>query len=87
MYDFTNKAIKCDTWEQMEHVAEIARKQGGSVTTWFNTHPCTIEDGYSYFISTSENIDLYGNYRLSHIEPTETIISYSDFITSNIPQQ
>lgn len=25
---FTNKAIKCDTWQQMEHLARIAEGQG-----------------------------------------------------------
>lgn len=26
--DFENIAIKCDTWEQMQHVAEVAKEQG-----------------------------------------------------------
>lgn len=26
--NFTNKAILCDTWEQMEHLARIADEQG-----------------------------------------------------------
>lgn len=27
-YDFTGKSIKCDTWEQMLHLAKLAEEQG-----------------------------------------------------------
>jgi hypothetical protein len=28
-HDFTGKSIKCDTWEQMLHLAKLAEEQGG----------------------------------------------------------
>lgn len=47
--NFTNKAIKCDTWEQMEHLARIAEEQGYR-PIMFRQHYFD-EHGMVYFIT------------------------------------
>jgi len=50
-YDFTGKSIKCETWEQMLHLAKLAEEQGVKKPNrifWFNKK--SFIDGCKYFI-------------------------------------
>ena len=74
-YDFKNKAIKCDTWEQVEQLAEIARGVGFTVD---ELSPKNFPE-MPYFCRAS------GGGYLSHYstyEIDETLISFTDFINS-----
>lgn len=76
-YDFTNKAIKCDTWEQMRQLSEFARSEGETVAS-LNIEQ--FEDGAVYFSSFTGSVG-YSNFWESKLN--ETVISYSDFISNN----
>ena len=76
-YNFDNIAISCDTWQQMERLAEIAEKQGAKTQEWaysktrFNNGHCIfVNRGYLYF-STDFKM------------PSETGYTFTTFITSH----
>lgn len=73
-HDFTGKSIKCETWEQMLHLAKLAEEQGYSKLVpfselWFNR-------GSVYFTIDSEEYMMLD----CVCDPIE--ISYSDFINT-----
>jgi len=80
-HDFTGKSIKCDTWEQMLHLANLAEEQGISKPKnddyWFSER--TFNDKYCYFMV----VDSIG-YTNDIISDTlaSKIITYSDFINT-----
>jgi hypothetical protein len=80
-HDFTGKSIKCDTWEQMLHLAKLAEEQGISKPKnddyWFSER--TFNDKYCYFMV----VDSIG-YTNDIISDTlaSKIITYSDFINT-----
>lgn len=71
-YDFTGKAVKCDTWEQLNELAELAAGIGLESRLMRDLPQAT-------FFSRS-GIGIYTNYERAH--PSETIISYTDFINN-----
>lgn len=80
-YDFTGKSIKCETWEQMLHLAEIAKKSGISEpigTYWFNEH--YFNDGYKYFVVSGNGC--YSNDVSSGVNGNLIKVNYLDFIAT-----
>lgn len=80
-YDFTGKSIKCETWEQMLHLAKLAEEQGYKEIIFSQDR---YRNGYKYFEVNSkhkyinlsepeeENVINYGTFMLITL-PTETI--------------
>jgi thiamine pyrophosphate-dependent acetolactate synthase large subunit-like protein len=74
-YNFDNIAIRCDTWQQMERLAEIAEKQGIQTCTYlFNEQ--TFNDGHKYFLV---NLGYYANCGYVGVEK----VTFTTFITSH----
>ena len=74
-HDFTGKSIKCDTWEQMLHLAKLAEEQGmqsgGFSKRWFDDY-----DGV-YFETTPKM------YFCNLQKPQEKVVTtYHDFINT-----
>jgi len=74
-HDFTGKSIKCDTWEQMLHLAKLAEEQrmqsGGFSKKWFD------DNNGIYFETTSKM------YFCNLQKPQEkVVISYCDFVNT-----
>jgi hypothetical protein len=84
-HDFTGKSIKCDTWEQMLHLAKLAEEQGITKPKnddyWFSEH--TFNDKYCYFMV----VDSIG-YTNDIISDTlaSKIVTYSEF-TATLPTE
>jgi len=75
---FTNTAIKCDTWEQMERLAELARKQGYTAhPDHYNEHDFAA--GARYFALYTQKT--YCN--AGDVEPHEIETTYTTFINSH----
>ena len=76
-HDFTGKSIKCDTWEQMLHLAKLAEKQGYRQFCHFDID--CFNRGERYF-----TID-HNDYMMINemFDPIE--VSYTDFITPTLP--
>jgi hypothetical protein len=80
-HDFTGKSIKCDTWEQMLHLAKLAEEQGITKPKnddyWFSES--SFNDKYCYFMV----VDSIG-YTNDIISETlaSKIVTYSDFINT-----
>jgi hypothetical protein len=76
MYDFTNKAIRFETWEQGLHLAELANAQGMPVELSKKAFERYDRD---VFCLSDDN-----NTWVNDVEaaPDETFISYSEFIES-----
>jgi hypothetical protein len=73
--NFNGVAIKCDTWQQMLHLAELAEMQGyGNHYGLFSKED--FEKGDKYF-STFGN-DIYGCQ--GFVAPSETETTYTTFI-------
>ena len=72
MSKFANVAIKCDTFEQIKHLAELARKEGLEVLCFTYTH-------WLYFQRDGED---YANYEHAFGLPT---IPYAQFIAEYEP--
>ncbi len=79
-HDFAGKSIKCDTWEQMEHLAKLAEEHGytqgkGFSKNLFGNYGCyfTIVGGERYTV-------LAGMY-------DEVEITYSQFINPTLPTE
>ncbi len=77
MYDFTNKAIKCETWEQMLHLAELACNDYLIVGNLDKTDRELFDRGFNVFCEADKH---WSNYKRG--EPNEIEISYHDFIAS-----
>jgi hypothetical protein len=74
-HDFTGKSIKCETWEQMLHLAKLAEEQGYRDLFFKQSD---FEDGECYFVANMH--DKY--YFSSDLTFDEIVISYSDFINT-----
>lgn len=74
-HDFTNKAIKCQTWQQMLHLAELAREQRYK-GNWTSFCEDSFNRGHKYFV-------VHGNwfYNYDIVLSDETETTYTDFIT------
>jgi hypothetical protein len=73
-HDFTGKSIKCDTWEQMQHLAKLAEVHGYSKLVPFSAR--FFNTGNVYFtVDDKEYIMLD-----VACDPIET--TYSDFINT-----
>lgn len=76
-YDFTGKSIKCDTWEQMLHLAKLAEEQGYKEIIFSEDR---YKNGYKYFEVNSKH-----KY-INLCEPEEeTVINYSMFMIVPLP--
>jgi hypothetical protein len=73
-HDFTGKSIKCDTWEQMQHLAKLAEEQGCKPDRF------KLSDflNGAIFFEVWEDND-YSNFYEPSIEGNKSI-TYSDFI-------
>lgn len=77
IYNFQNLAIKCDTWQQMQQLKEIAEKQG-LITSRKSFSEKLFKEGECYFACYR------GHYFCdSTITYWETPISFTSFITSH----
>jgi hypothetical protein len=76
-YNFDNIAIKCDTWQQMERLAEIAEKQGYRSLAMAEDE---FHKGYVYFVIMPD-FNAYTN--ADTATSTKTIIPFTAFITSH----
>ena len=77
---FQNTAIKCDTWQQMEHLARIAEEQGYR-PIMFRRHYFD-EHGMVYFITWDK--EYTNSYDADgYTETTYTETTYTTFINSH----
>jgi hypothetical protein len=75
-HDFTNKAILCSTWQQMLHLADLAREQGYK-TDRYSFNEELFDNGEMYFMVFDEGYFCdYHDYIGDFAETT-----YADFIT------
>jgi hypothetical protein len=78
-HDFTGKSIKCDTWEQMLHLAKLAEEQYNATSflgnMYFNQDD--FNGGDVYFILDTE--DMTYLIQSVHSALTPIVITYSDF--------
>jgi hypothetical protein len=75
-HDFTNKAIFCKTWQQMLHLADLARGQGYAVIDdLFNEDD--FKSGMEHFVAEEGRC---ANVSTQHLRD-QAIFLYSDFIT------
>ena len=74
---FQNTAIKCDTWEQMERLAELAEEQGKR--TWANAFNKETFPSECYFYA---NEHFYCNCAEDSVSDL-TITTYTTFINSH----
>jgi hypothetical protein len=79
-HNFTGKSIKCDTWEQMEHLAKLAEEQGYRDLFFKQSD---FEDGECYFVANMH--DKY--YFSSDLTFDEIVITYHDFINPPFPTE
>lgn len=79
-HDFTNKAILCTTWQQMLHLADLAREQGYAVIDdLFNEDD--FKAGMKYFVAEEGRCANVSNQHLRD----QAIYFYSDFIVKPEP--
>lgn len=79
-HDFTGKSIKCETWEQMLHLAKLAEEQGYRDLFFKQSD---FEDGECYFIANMDN----KYYFSSDLTFDEIVIFYHDFINPPLPTE
>jgi hypothetical protein len=77
-HDFTGKSIKCDTWEQMLHLAKLAEEQGYRE---IGLNKCDFNDGAIYFYVVS------GVYLNNHGKKAQNVVTYSYFINTPLPNE
>lgn len=77
-YNFKNIAIRCDTWQQMERLAEIAEKQG--IRSLAMSKVDFLYKGYVYFVIIPD-FNAYTN--VDTATSTETVTPFTTFITSH----
>lgn len=75
-YNFDNIAIKCNTWQQMERLAEIADRQGYYKSVLFGEE--YFNDGDVYFMLNTSN-----HYINDIPFNSDNIITFTTFITSH----
>ena len=78
-YDFTGKSIKCDTWEQMLHLAELAEEQGYSVLKPFSAR--FFNTGSVFFTIDDKE------YMCLDVVCDPIEILYTDFINPPLPPE
>lgn len=76
-YNFQGYAIKCNTWQQMQQLKEIAERQDKTTQKWAYSKDL-FDKGYCYFV-THNYLYFCSDHKLS----TETEISFTSFITSH----
>ena len=87
-HDFTGKSIKCDTWEQMLHLAKLAREQYNATSflddSFFSENNFNNE-GCVYFIFDPSD----ATYLIQsvHSALNEIEISYLEFINTPLPTE
>jgi hypothetical protein len=75
-HNFTGKAILCQTWQQMLHLADLAREQGYGVhNDLFNEYD--FNAGMKFFVAEEGRC---ANVSTQHLRD-QAIFLYSDFIT------
>ena len=78
-YDFKNKSIKCDTWEQMKHLAKLAEEQG-----YNPLEPFTVR----FFNTGNVFFTVYDKeYMCLDVVCDPIEVSYTDFINPQIPTE
>jgi len=77
-YNFDNIAISCDTWQQMERLAEIAEKQGYGTPRYLYSE-VDFSHGMEYFVIDGNE---YANVAVHHLRNV-SIIPFTTFITSH----
>lgn len=78
-YDFTGKSIKCETWEQMLHLAKLAEEQKSKPNERWEFSEIEFNKGNVWFVLDHD----YMTYVCQSV-PTciyNIEISYTDFIT------
>lgn len=75
MSKFANVDIKCDNFEQIEHLAELARKEGLKVEN--------LNEFEGLIFRKNKYAMWYSNYELHN---NKVIITYADFIAEYSPQ-
>jgi hypothetical protein len=79
-HDFTGKSIKCDTWEQMLHLAKLAREHGYKQSKGFSKSFFTDESYYFTIVGGERYTVLTACY-----DEVETL--YHDFINPPLPTE
>jgi hypothetical protein len=79
-HDFTGKSIKCDTWEQMLHLAKLAEEQGYEKSKGFSEILFGNYGGYFTIVGRERYTILVGMY-----DPIET--TYSEFTKTPLPTE
>jgi hypothetical protein len=77
-HDFTGKSIKCETWEQMLHLAKLAEVQGYRE---IGLNKCDFNDGAIYFYVVQ------GVYLNNHSKKAQNVVTYSYFINQPLPTE
>jgi hypothetical protein len=77
-HDFTGKSIKCETWEQMLHLAKLAEEQGYRE---IGLNKCDFNDGAIYFYVVQ------GVYLNNHGKKAQNVVTYSYFINPPLPTE
>jgi hypothetical protein len=78
-HDFTGKSIKCETWEQMLHLAKLAEEQGYMELLFSENR---YKKGYKYF-----EVNCLNQY-VNLSEPEEdTVINYAMFMIVPLPTE
>ncbi len=78
MYNFEKVAIRCETWEQMQQIEQIAKSQNLSMISGISEYD--FANNGIYFAGINND---YSNF--SKAMPDEKIILYADFISSGVP--
>jgi hypothetical protein len=77
-HDFTGKSIKCDTWEQMLHLAKLAEDQGYRE---IGLNKCDFNDGAICFYV------VHGVYLNNHGKRAQNVVTYSYFTNPPLPTE
>lgn len=72
-YDFTGKSIKCETWEQMLHLAKLAEEQNRFSSLFSDLY---FDDGAIYFVVMKS--DKYTNE--FSVNEYNLEVNYTDFV-------
>lgn len=71
-YDFKGKSIKCKTWNQAKHLAELAEEQGYNSWSFSRSE---FQRGCKYFALDGMIYTLF-------LRTDQEVVTYSDFINS-----
>lgn len=84
-YDFTGKSIKCDTWEQMLHLAKLAEEQKAKPNVRWYFNEMEFNNGNVWFVLDTEDMTYVCQSVPTGIYDIE--VSYTDFITPPLPTE